>query len=241
MHTFPTWGYWKRMKNNSDFKIEMLINNPTLEWNYLEICNSIYFDISWLYYLDISRVDYSIIIKNPNFNISWVIDYPNINWCFHTLSYSPKFDISLLKILQDKPWSYRSIIGNPKFQIEWLNECPELKKKIVILDPSYKIFKLEWLDKYPELKWNLANISKSKELTYQKYLELKNNQYWNNKIVWNKYDLLINKLFIQTYTLYNLNKFFKIIKIQKWWLQIYYSPYTEIGKRRFKRKFEELM
>lgn len=231
---FHHWRYCKKMRKNSDFKIEMFINNPYLEWNYSEICNSIYFHISWLYYLDKNEINFITIIKNPNFRIEWVINYPELNWCFNTLSYSPEFDIKLLKMFPHKEWSYRNIVGNQNFKIEWLEECPKLKKYIIILDPSRNSFKLEWLDKYPELNWNLGNISKNKELTFQKYMELK------NKIVWNNFDLMINKTFIQTFSLYNLRRFFKIIKIQKWWLDIYYSPRTEVGKRRFKRKFDEL-
>jgi hypothetical protein len=62
-----------------------------------------------------------------------------------------------------------------------------------------------------------------------------------NKVVWNKYDLLYNDNFRKSLTLYNLNIFNKVIKIQNWWLSIYYSPRTRVGQERFKRKFDELI
>ena len=35
-------------------------------------------------------------------------------------------------------------------------------------------------------------------------------------------------------------KYMAIYKIKKWWKEIYYSPYTEVGKRRFKKSFDSL-
>jgi len=234
----------KKLRDISDFKIEMFLKNPNANWNYQEISSSKYFNESWFKIpnLLLKKLDLSILIKNTNFRIEWVKNNPKLNWDFGQLTYSNKFELEWLDIflsnenynkLVDKNIIYSNIVSNSKFKIEWLEQYPILKEYTYfyrILNPN---FQLEWLDEYPELNWNLAHISKTKNLTYEWFLK-------NPDIKWKYIDLFKNENFIRSMSLYNLKYYMKIVKIQMWWARIYHSPYTEIGKRVQKRKYEEL-
>tara|TARA_Y200000002_G_scaffold371937_1_gene369169 strand:- start:88 stop:1620 length:1533 start_codon:yes stop_codon:yes gene_type:complete len=231
---FYQFKYRKAIIEESDFKIEMFLENPLLNWNYYQICKSKYFSIDWIHNLDISKLNFINIIKNSNFEIEWVRQYPYLDWCFLTISTSQKFQISWIEMFPLAQWSYRNIINNDNFKIEWLEVMPKLKDFIACYDMSKKNFEMKWLDIYPDLAWNYAKISKAKDLTYEFVIR-------NPELKWNKYDLLLNDNFMRSFTLYNLRFFFKCVKIQKWWLDIYYSPITEVGKKRLKRKYDEML
>lgn len=230
---FHQFQYRKPIIKESDFKIEMFIENPYANWNYDQICKSKYFDISWIKILEITELDFVNIIRNPNFSVEWVRHYPYLDWCFLTISASPKFHISWMKMFPLANWSYRNIVNNNNFRIEWIEVVPKLKEFIPCCNISNPNFEIKWLETYPDLGWNYANISKVKDLTYDWVMK-------NQELKWNKYDLLLNENFMRSFTLHNLRTFFKYIKIQKWWLDIYYSPRTNVGKKRLKRKYEEL-
>lgn len=221
----------KKLKEVSDFRIEMYRSD--IKWNYEEILSSKYFDISWIEKLDLSKIQFHNVQKNINFKIEWIYENPQYNWCFIYLSTHKDLDISWILNMPDKNWSLISVVNNPNFDIEWLEIYPELKKCTSFIRMTNPKLQMEWIDKYPDLQWNLAHISKAENLTYQWYLK-------NPHLKWKNKDLLLNDNFIRSISIHNLKYFFSIIKIQKWWLNNYYSPYTEVGKKRFKRKFEEI-
>ena len=231
---FHQFRYRKQIIDDCDFKIEMLPQNPTANWNYDQICKSRYFDISWVKILDIQKLNFVNIIRNPNFTIQWVRQYPYLDWCFLTLSTISRFHISWVKMFPLASWSYRNILNNCNFRIEWLEIVPKLKEFIPCYNISNPNFEIKWLNIYPDLNWNIAHISRVKDLTYKWVIQ-------HPQILWNKSDLLLNHNFMRSFTLHNIRTFFKYVKIQKWWLNIYYSPRTRVGKKILKRKYEELL
>lgn len=236
------WNYIAKMKECSDFKIEYFQKYPTLNWNYREICCSIYFDISWLEINPILKKmnNLYLIIDNVNFNIDWVIENPDLEWCFSSISFKKQFDIKLLKLFPKKKWSMTNICANPNFKIEYLEICPDLKNYTYYVNiKENKNFTIDWIYKYPRLMWKSYNLSEWPKLTYEIFMNTED-EIGINKVVWDKY-LLYNYNFRKSFTKHNLNIFDKVVKIQNWWLSIYYSPRTRVGQERFKRKFEELL
>ena len=70
---------------------------------------------------------------------------------------------------------------------------------------------MEFIETHPEYNWD--------------WYEVLENEFTKNK---------------ELFMIEEVRKYMAVYKIKKWWKEIYYSPHTEIGKRRLKKSYNDL-
>lgn len=151
----------------------------------------------------------------------------DLPWCWCILSYNKNIfpDFIEKHILQD--WNWEFISANPNLTLDFVKKYI-LKKwnwKAISKNPNIT---LENIESNLHLPWDWNNISGNPNLTFDfimKYIKLGYNFNWI-EISHNSFLKQKELFLIQGY-----KEFIAINKIQKWWLQTKYSPYTPYGKK----------
>ena len=94
---------------------------------------------------------------------------------------------------------------------------------------------IEFITAHPEYPWNWNGVSYNPNLTME-FIEAHPEYPWD----WNE---IVNNNFTKNRELFmeeEARKYMAVYKIKQWWVNIYYSPDTEIGKKRLEKSYDVL-
>ena len=94
---------------------------------------------------------------------------------------------------------------------------------------------MKFIESHPEYNWEWSRVSSNPNVTME-FIETHPEYPWNWQAVLENKFTKNKKLFM----IEEARKYMAIYKIKKWWKQIYYSPNTEVGKRRLIKSYDAL-
>jgi hypothetical protein len=151
-------------------------------------------------------------------NHELVIKYPDMDWDWQLLSFM-KFDANFIIEHHTKPWDWMRMtnFGNVPWKAVLILPNKPWNKKTLSLSSSLK----------PIYVVVCPNVFKFKALARNPIItDSFVKRYW--KLPWrNKYN--------------HTRRTVAASIIQKWWLDLYYNPYTNVGKRRLMREFNSMV
>jgi hypothetical protein len=248
--TYPSvpWSWWNLLNSFGNDVIKIIRENPELLWNWSNILNDIP-AVEHIWENIVPLIPANILINpvKPSRhlrNIPWKVieKYPNIPWDFTEVSYNDQVSAEVVDRFPDKPWDWNILTKR--------------------FGKNYKL-----IARHADKPWDWQRISGNRDLNWYLVFAFPDKP-WAKKVlscrldislrhvslhpqVWNFRKLTKNPLitpeFVQTYWKLPWRGRYSDIRrsvaakiIQKWWLRLYYNPYTNVGKRRLLREFEEL-
>lgn len=247
--------FWESISMNYNFNIDWIKRYPWGEWLWENINKNYRFvqNFTIEYYEDFPEADWNwdlICIICRNFDIKWIQKYPRIPWNFRALSKNKNLTLEWLNIF---PYPYFQVTftqdtyyKNKEWDLFYLN-----KEKNIIYNKFNNSFSycnkpiLE--DELSDTETETTSIdSASTTYIYSEIDNIENRDIINNyrsQIQLSDFDTLIcSRYYDKYYQKFKIQKYREwtaVEKIKKWWLRIYYSPYTKIGQKMINRKYDE--
>ena len=94
---------------------------------------------------------------------------------------------------------------------------------------------MEFIENNLEYDWDWNEVSYNPNLTID-FIEA------HSEYDWEWYRVQDNKFTVnkEVFIAKEARKYMASYKIKKWWKKIYYSPYTEVGKRQINKSYDDL-
>ena len=258
-NTHLDWRFSVISRNNNSLNLKKVVENPKLDWCWRHIGNRFINHIKTLEKYPNLPWDYNELLRKPKlgkemfrkyrkkkwhiptlinckwFNIKMIYKIKRSEVCWDSLSCCKNIKMSIVRQHLDLPWDWKWLSLNENIDVQMVLDFPdkpwdwsELSRKLGI-------------DLYrkgtPEIreKINYGNLLESVIITFDDYQEIKDRPINYNYLILHTFDEDRDKL-IET----EARKHMAIYKIKKAWKKCYYSPQTEIGRRRLNRDYNNL-
>ena len=220
---------WDSINKNFNFlrkfKIEYYEEFPLIPWNWILICKLAHdFDMEWpLKYPNLSW-SFSQISKNKNLTLNWL----------HKIPY-PYFQIKFKDNtnLVDKEWDTYYLAREKNIVYDRHNAKYSYRNPPLTFDDSRS-------DSTEKTSWDSASILQ----TDLEFIEDEEGIIMMDEIMNcdEKEYALCSRYYDKSYQRFKdkkIREWMASYKIQKWWLRIYYSPYTRVGRNMINKKYDE--
>ena len=154
--------------------------------------------------------DWYEVSQHPNVTIQFIENNPDYNWVWSGVSKNPNVTMEFIKDHPEYPWDWKWVSYNTNITMEFIEAHPEYDWDWSEISCNPNLT-MDFIEAHPEYPWNWDWVSK-------------------NKFNKNKELCMIEEA----------RKYMAVYKIKKWWKKIYYSPNTEVGKRRLDKNYDDL-
>ena len=178
--------------------------------------------------------DYWIgIYRNPNLTIEFIEAHPSYVWDWKQISRNPNITMEFIEAHPSYDWDLGQVSRNPNITMEFIEAHPEYDWdwKQISRNPNITI---EFVEAHPEYDWDWFMFQCNPHLTME-FIEAHPERDW-------EWDDLSENEFTKNKELFMIEeakKYMAVYKIKKWWKEIYYSPYTKIGKKRLIKSYDD--
>ena len=176
----------------------------------------------------------NVISRNPNLTMEFIEGNPEYNWDWYGVSYNPNLTMEFIEAHPEYNWNCNGVSYNPNVTMEFIEAHPEYNWNWCRVSRNPNLT-MELIEAHPEYPWNWRGVSKNPNLTMD-FIEV------HPEYVWHWREVQKNK-FTKSKDLFMIEeakKYMAVYKIKKWWKGIYYSPNTEVGKRRLEKSYNDL-
>ena len=254
------WSWFFLCYYNTIITLDIVMENLDLDWDISEITSCFLKDMSVLEKYPDFPWKLNLIVKRPEFGAKLIKKYPNYDWNWKIITEADFFGIDF--VLENPDFDYdwpsvcwspgifmKDIINNPQLNWDWnaVSCNPNLDYQFVIDNQNFpwdwdfvsRTCGIEILDKgslYCKMKLVEVEYLYDEGVNLDLFLSNPNDSKWNYRYICShplEYD---REKLIEI----RAREYMAAYKIKMFWKKIYYSPQTEIGKRRLERDYQKM-
>lgn len=259
------WAWWQLFNMFETETMVILKQNPLLDWNWGEVLK---YASQWEQLIAFVPDKWfaGLIDTRPYIPVDIIETYIDKPWDWKKLSHAPYISPYFISKHCDKDWDWERLSHRSDMSLyyvakhvdkpwdwKYLTSRHDVTCKFIVahIDKDWNWGKLSHMKKltwhlvfaYPEKSWWKKALSIRKDLKEEYILRCPG--LWNFRAL-SKNPLVSEEFVKKHWTLPWKGKHSMVKRhgaadvIKRWWLGIYYSPYTKVGKKRLHKEWEKL-